>query len=191
MSAERSADRERIRRHLLVLRCQAGDAKAFETLYGELGPTSLRYLNAIVEEAAEDIQQDVWLTVYRRLGSLADPDGFRTWLLATARNRAIDWLRKRRREASLLDESAAEIVAEMSATGPEDAPSFDDPAVRAALSALPVPQREVLLLRYRAELGYAEIALVTGCALGTVRSRLHHARHNLEREIRSRLAESH
>jgi RNA polymerase sigma-70 factor (ECF subfamily) len=190
MAADRSAATERIRRHLLVLRCQAGDARAFEALYAEFGPITLRYLDTIVEDAAEDIQQDVWLTVYRRLGSLADPAGFRTWLLATTRNRAIDWLRKRKRETRLLDASATEIAAHLAPSSDSSGLSFDDPAVRAALATLPVPQREVLMLRYRSELAYGEIAVVTGCAIGTVRSRLHHARHNLEREIQSRLAES-
>lgn len=59
----------------------------------------------------------------------------------------------------------------------------DDPLVSEALAELHTAQREVLMLRYRDELSYSEIAMVTSCAIGTVRSRLHHARLNLERRL--------
>lgn len=176
------AQSERIRRHLVVLRCQAGDERAFRTLYDEFGGRSLRYLAGLVgDDAAQDIQQETWLAVYRRIASLADPARFATWLLATARNRAIDWLRKRKRERDLLDESAAELREPTEPEPEPRGPSFDDAVVHNAMAGLPATHREVLLLRYRYELNYAEIALVTSCPVGTVRSRLHHARLQLER----------
>ncbi len=56
-----------------------------------------------------------------------------------------------------------------------------DPALLdARLAELAPIHREVLLLRYRNELSYAEIALVTGASIGTVRSRLHYARRQLQ-----------
>jgi RNA polymerase sigma-70 factor (ECF subfamily) len=173
-----------IRLHLLVLRCQTGDADAFRRLYDEFGSRSLRYLAGLVgADSAEDIQQETWLAVYRSLGSLADPARFPTWLLATARNRAIDWLRKRKRERLLLDEGAVEIGDAIAPEAEPAGPGFDDPEVNDALASLPAAHREVLMLRYRDELSYAEIALVTGLAIGTVRSRLHHARLNLEHRL--------
>lgn len=182
MSGETRSDP--IRLHLLVLRCQTGDGDAFRRLYDEFGGRTLRYLTGIVgSDPAEDIQQETWLTVYRRLGSLADPARFPTWLLATARNRAIDWLRKRKRERLLLDEGAIDVIDTVAPEEEPSGPSFDDAVVSAALEALPPAHREVLMLRYRDELSYAEIALVTGLAIGTVRSRLHHARLNLEQRL--------
>lgn len=174
---------ERIRRHLLVLRCQTGDARAFEALYTESGPRTMRYLTAMIgSDAAQDIQQEVWLNVYRSIASLADPSRFTTWLLASARNRAIDWLRRTRREEILLDRNAPDIGEAMRRASAEPVRrSFDDPDVRAAIEHLPTLLREVLMLRYRDELSYAEIGLVAGCPVGTVRSRLHNARRALER----------
>ena len=55
----------------------------------------------------------------------------------------------------------------------------DESALEAALMAIPPPQREAMLLKYRDELSYGEIALVVGCPIGTVRTRLHHAKRRL------------
>jgi RNA polymerase sigma-70 factor (ECF subfamily) len=175
---------DRIRQHLLVLRCQAGDDDAFATLYAEFGDRSLRYLRSLIgDDAADDVQQETWLAVYRRIGSIADPARFPTWLLATARNRAIDWMRRRKRERTLFEETTAELTDVSMPEEQPPGPGFDDPLVSKALAGMPTAQREVLMLRYRDELTYSEIAMVTSCAIGTVRSRLHHARLNLQRRL--------
>lgn len=55
---------DRIRQHLQVLRCQAGDSDAFATLYAEFGGRSLRYLRSLIgDDAADDVQQETWLAV--------------------------------------------------------------------------------------------------------------------------------
>ena len=161
--------------HLLVLRCQTGDSDAFRRLYDAYGERSLRYLRGLLESDADDVQQEVWLSVYRRIGSLANPGGFRTWLFATTRNRALDHLRRRKREAELIVPAEPEVE---SATE-EDEPGFDTGHLEIALQSLPPVHREVLLLRYWDDLSYGEIALVVGCSPGTVRSRLHNAKRNL------------
>src|SRR5262249_2652074 len=104
------------------------------------------------------------------------PGAFRTWLFRTTRHRAMDYLRRRRREAELLDDSPIEDVA---AAEPRDVETVDTALLEGALDAIPPPQREVLLLRYRDDLSYTEIALVVGCPIGTVRTRLHHAKRRL------------
>jgi RNA polymerase sigma-70 factor, ECF subfamily len=64
---------------------------------------------------------------------------------------------------------------------PDDVPDgLDLPAAIAALASV---HREVLLLRYQDDLSYAEIASVVGCSIGTVKSRLHHARRHLHEAI--------
>jgi RNA polymerase sigma-70 factor, ECF subfamily len=142
------------------------------------GPRTLAYLDGLVGPDAEDVQQDVWLSVYRRIGELADAGSFRTWLFRVTRHRAIDLLRKRKRERDLL-ESAAEEITEMVEADDGETTSIDDATLQRALAGMPPPQREVLLLRYRDDLSYAEIAVVVGCPIGTVRTRLHHARKRL------------
>lgn len=174
-----------LRLHLLVMRCQAGDERAFAALVERFGASTLRYVAGLVGgDDAEDVQQEVWLGVYRRIGQLASPAAFVTWLFTLARHRAVDHLRRRRRERELRDDVAAAHVA-LGAAAPEHDGhvDLDDAGLRRALAALPALHREVLLLRFEDDLSYADIAVVTGCSIGTVKSRLHHARRRLQGAI--------
>jgi len=176
--SDHSSERDDLQLHLLVLRCQAGDDQAFARLFDWFGQRTLGHLRSLISDDAEDVQQEVWLTVYRGISTLANPAAFRTWLFRTTRHRAIDFLRKRKREQELIEETATVPV---EASEPEE-PSFaalDESILEAAMARIAPAQREVLLLRYRDDLSYAEIALVVGCPIGTVRTRLHHAKRRL------------
>ena len=168
---------EELRLRLLVLRCQAGDERAFAQLMNQFSGRTLGYLRGLVGDAAEDVQQDVWLAVYRGLSGLANPGAFRTWLYSTTRHRAIDFLRKRKRESELLAAVAIEI--EVVTHAEVAIVEFADEDVKQLLDRLPPLHREVLVLRYQNDLSYAQIALIAGCSIGTIRSRLHHAKQRL------------
>ena len=166
------------RLYLLVLRCQAGDESAFAALLRSFGERTLAHLRTLVGDDAEDVQQEVWLTVYRRLPALSNPRAFRTWLFRTTRHRAIDYLRARSREREIFDQTSVDDDRFIAA----EEPSLDlaGGSVAAVFAQLAPAHREVLRLRYEEDLSYAEIALVLGCAIGTVRSRLHNARRLLQ-----------
>jgi RNA polymerase sigma-70 factor (ECF subfamily) len=180
MPDHRRADDD-TRLFLLVLRCQAGDESAFPQLMEMFGARTVRHLRGLLGDDAEDVQQEVWLTVYQRIGALANPRGFRTWLFQTTRHRAIDFLRARARERELLDEAAPDVAPVVMPD--ECLERLDDSALAGALAELPALHREALVLRYQEELSYAEIALVMGCSSGTVRSRLHNARRRLQERV--------
>jgi RNA polymerase sigma-70 factor (ECF subfamily) len=111
---------------------------------------TLGYLHGLVGDDAEDVQQEVWLSVYRHLGLLADPGAFRTWLFRTTRHRAIDFLRKRKRERELIDDMPLEDVPDSSSEADDTSEArelIDEETLGAALMAMPPPQREVMLLR--------------------------------------------
>lgn len=172
--------RDSLRLKLLVLRCQAGDESAFATLYSEFSPRTLAYARGIVGEDAEDVQQETWLAVYRGLKTLHDPGAFVVWVLRTTRHRAFNHLRRYRRERELADDIPLEsIAAEDGDTQPAAFDAVDSAAIDAAMAEMPPPQREVLLLRFRDDLSYAQIAQVTGVPIGTVRARLHYAKKRL------------
>ena len=166
--------------HLLVLRCQAGDERAFTRLMDAFGDKTLGLLRGLIGDDADDVQQEVWLSVYRGIGGLANPAAFRTWLYRTTRHCAVDFLRKRKRERELVDDLASEPVEVGEETDDESLAGFDPATLDSALKAIPPPQREVMLLRYRDEMSYSEIATVVGCPVGTVRTRLHHAKRRLQ-----------
>lgn len=182
--AHNAADPPALALQLLVLRCQAGDERAFERLLEQFGDRTLRYLRGLVGDAAEDVQQEVWLAVYRGVRTLAAPHAFRTWLFRTTRNRALDFLRRQKREWELLDDADVDAIGNAAAAPSPDTEMAD--AALDSLDALAPAHREVLLLRYRDDMSYEQIALVIGCSVGTVRSRLHYAKQRLHDAITRR-----
>lgn len=131
---------------------------------------------------AEDLFQETWLRVVER-GSQYDARWrFQSWLLAIARNLAID--QARRRQPLSLEDSASTAEGESGISLLDRLPSSDpDPFQQAAgrdeqdrladvLGHLPTHYREVLTMRFHEELQLDEIAHVTGAPLSTVKSRL-------------------
>ena len=169
---------ERVYRSVLVVRCQAGDRAAFEELV-ELYQPRLRYFLASMvgdDHAAADLLQEVWFDVYRGVARLAHPGAFPAWLYQIARHRALGELRKRRQPVSSLD--GVDLAEEEE---DDDFSAEDAERVHAALGQLAPEHREVLLLRFVEGMAYEDIARVTGCRLGTVRSRIHYAKRALRR----------
>ena len=187
---ERVAGSDELRLHLLVLRCQAGDEEAFARLYDSFCTRTLRYLRGLLGEEAEDVQQEVWLTVYRSIRGLTNPRAFRTWLFSTTRHRAIDHLRRQRRETEAMEEAAVELndMAESAIDASVD--GLNAGMLDELMAGLPVAQREVLLLRFQDGMSYAETALVVGCSIGTVRSRLHHAKRRVQQRMEQRTSDT-
>ncbi len=171
---------ERVYRSILVVRCQAGDRLAFEELV-ELYQPRLRYFLAKMvgdDHVADDLLQEVWFDVFRGVARLADPGAFPAWLYQIARHRAMGELRKKRQPLSSLE------GIDLAEEGEDDDFSAEDAErVHAALGQLAPEQREVLLLRFIEEMAYEDIARVTGCQLGTVRSRIHYAKRALRRVL--------
>jgi RNA polymerase sigma-70 factor (ECF subfamily) len=170
---------ERVYRSVLVVRCQAGDRAAFEELVA-LYQSRLRYFLARMvgdDHAAADLLQDVWFDVYRGVARLAEPGAFAAWLYRIARRRAQAVLRKRRQPLSSLE--GVDLVGDEA--DDDDFSAEDAERVHAALGRLAPEHREVLLLRFIEEMSYEDIARVTGCQLGTVRSRIHYAKRALRR----------
>jgi RNA polymerase sigma-70 factor, ECF subfamily len=164
---------DRLYERVLVLRCQAGDQAAFAELVERYQP-GLRYFlrKMLREHGAEDALQDVWLDVFRSLSRLADLGAFRAWLYRIARDRAFRELRKRRpRPLPAIEMEPIDERAEQALFTAEDVDR-----VHAALDELTPEHREVLVLRYLEDMTYEEIARVVGTAVGTVRSRMHHAK---------------
>jgi len=169
---------------LAVVRCQAGDEDAFEKLYELHSDGLLYYLRRLVgaSGAAEDAAQQVWLTVYRKVKTLEEPRAFRTWLYRIAHNRAISALRKSGREISW-EEVGGEDGTVLEEVHEEHFDTADAAQVHAGLERVSPPHREVLALRFLHEMSYREIADIAQVSVGTVRSRLHHAKNALRHQI--------
>jgi len=170
---------EAARQRTLILQCQIGSRSALEELYLSYSQPLGYYLRRLLNcDDIEDVKQEVWLAVIRRIGRLHTPEAFVVWLYQIARSKAINRLTDRRALLSLGEEDR-----EIPADEPEPEPEFtpDDAArVHAAMAQLSTAHREVLVLRFMENLSYEQIAEVIGCKIGTVRSRLHHAKLTLQ-----------
>ena len=160
----------------LLTRIAAGDADALGELYDRYGRVVFGVLYRLLgaPEPAEEVTQDAFHAVWRKAATYrTDRGAVRTWLLAIARNAAIDWRRtkgKRIEREAAIDE-AAELVEEIRVDDRVIA-SLRAQRVREAVASLPEEQRTVLSLAFWSGLSQTEIAERTGTPLGTVKSRV-------------------
>ena len=165
---------------LRVARARLGDAKAFETLVHEYTPRLLWFVRklGLRDKDADDVLQESWLAAWSKLSCLRNLRLFRSWLYAITRNKAMRHLaRDKVREVPVAD------------IDPSDEPPEESlferylPYLNRALEQMSLTHREILALRFIEGMTYAELAQITGATLGTIKSRLHNAKHTLRRQL--------
>ena len=132
---------------------------------------------------ADDVVQDACVRALKYIGALRDGDA-RAWFLTIVRHAFYDWC-KRNRPAEIVrdDGTALDLAVDPLAVDPEQAAArtSERRVLADAVAALPLPYREVLVLRELEEMSYKEIARVADLPVGTVMSRLARARGLLQR----------
>ncbi len=160
----------------LMRRFQRGDARAFEVLMRRHRTPLHGFLCRLLGDTAraEDLTQEAFLRVVKESSRWEPRALVRTWLYAMARNLAAD--EGRRRAVRLVEPPDGAGTGE-GHRAPDDAAGDAQlrPLLEAALAALPVEQREVILLREHAGLSFPEIAEATGVNENTVKSRMRYA----------------
>ncbi|HEY4096860.1 MAG TPA: sigma-70 family RNA polymerase sigma factor [Baekduia sp.] len=160
-----------------ALRRSVSEPAAFDALFVAHHVAIRRYLHARVGDGAvaEDLAAETFVRAFAARARFRDQGyGVRAWLFQIATNLLRDELRARGMRERGMVRGAGSVA-------PPELPS--DPALTAQLRALPHEQLEVLLLFAWADLGYEDIAAVLGVRVGTVRSRLHRARAQLQRTL--------
>lgn len=148
-------------------------------LYRRLAPAVLGYLRAQRAAEPEDLLGEVFLQVARDLHRFAgDDDALRRWVFTVAHHRLIDDRRRRSRRPQLADGEVPEVVA-------PEWPDQPDPALLAALDQLTPDQREVVLLRFVADLPLEAVARMTTRNVGAVKALQHRALEQLGRILRA------
>jgi len=164
-----------------------GDRRAMKQLYEQHQAGLYRFIRTRLNDAfeASDVMQEAFLEVWRNAGRFQGQSSVKTWLYSIARNKAVDRIRKSQRLT--LRESPDETV-------PDDAPSplsvieaaGDAARLRECLSKLTGAQQSAVRLTFYEDLSYPEAAEVEGVPLGTIKTRIHHAKkllmHCLTRE---------
>ncbi len=159
---------------ILIRRIAAGDSDALETLYQRYSLRVWHYLIGLLEDRqhADEVLQEVMLAVWKGAVNFRGESKVSTWLLAIAKNLAIQVRKKNPAQVTLLDEAD-----EFGTTSELD--ELDEQAelerVRDAIRQLPAEQRETLELVFYHQLAGADAASVLGVAHGTVKSRLNRA----------------
>lgn len=172
----------------------AGDEEAFTALYQRRQGGVYRFaLHMSGSEAvAEDVTQEVFLTLMREAGAYDAARGsLAAFLYGIARNYVLRRLRQDRSYVPIADETAEgdacaydHLVAQQDPLGDLTRNEMIE-SVRNAVLALPARYREAVVLCDLHEMNYAEAAAALGCAVGTVRSRLHRARALLAEKLRA------
>jgi RNA polymerase sigma-70 factor (ECF subfamily) len=181
---------------LLVRRCLGGDATAWEEIVRlhsrRIYNLCYRFTNS--PDDAQDLTQDVFIKIYRTLGSYDLQKGaFTTWLTTLTRNLLVDHFRRSRQDrlTDSIDAGLREEEDSLSLSDrlPDRAPNPDDrltskenqQMVQQALARLSPDLREAVILRDLQDLDYKEIAQVLKVPEGTVKSRINRGRMELAR----------
>ena len=174
----------------LIQRTLDGDQDAFTALVDKYQKSvhALVWRKIGDFHIAEELTQDVFLKVYKRLSTLKRPEHFPGWLYVIATRHCFSWLRKKRVPTKSLDAmSTAELeeicYAQYKANhSAESAIEHQSELVKRLLKKLPESERTVVTLYYLAEMTSEEISAFLGVSANTVRSRLRRARERLEKE---------
>lgn len=144
------------------------------------------------EQDAMDIMQDAYISAFRNLNKLADPERLKSWFNCIVANKCKDWLKKKKPQ--LFSDIPAEdddrefedtIVDENLTFSPEDSVDYAETKrlMKEILDSLPEDQKLCVLMYYYEELSVTDIADALGCSTGTVKSRLNYARKKIRNDV--------
>ena len=181
----------------LVARALEGDLPSFERLVARYQNKIMGYATRMLSnrEEAEDVTQEVFIKAYRSMDSFRGESSFSTWIYRIATNLCIDRLRKKKRspqQAYSLDEpmdkdeeKGGREIPDTS-TEPTRAVEKEElrQRVREMVAEMPEKLRAVLIMCDMQGMPYEDIAKVLNVPVGTVKSRLFHARADLGRRLR-------
>ena len=177
MADEAAAQRE----SLWVLQAQSGSHEALNELFRSIQEPLFRYIASLVRDQhlAEDILQEVFIRIYRKLRWLREPQAFRAWTYQIASREAFRYLnRERRWSGQVRDETT---LAALPATEAREFPRELIESLPQLVESLSPASRAVVVLFYLHELSLVETAAVLDIPVGTAKSRLAYGLEKLRR----------
>lgn len=167
-----------------VARVRRGDIDAFAVLYREHTPAVTAVVRATLagSDGVADAVQEAFVRALEQLGSLREPERFRPWVLAIARNVATDELRRRQRFRDDLEAAGEPASPEL---GPESVAELRDVVrtVRGCVAGLSARDATAIVLVSELGFGPAEVGAALGISPGAAKVALHRARRRLEAAI--------
>jgi RNA polymerase sigma-70 factor (ECF subfamily) len=174
----------------LIEQCLTGDQAAWETVVRQNWRKVFNVAYKFVgkHDEAEDLTQDIFLKIFKALGTFDRRANFQTWIISISRNLCIDHYRSVRKERQTIarEVDAGELQPVSSERGPYAAAEHQHLRIllRQALQTLPSTLRTAVVLRDLQELSYQEIADRLGLPEGTVKSRINRGRLELARQLK-------
>jgi RNA polymerase sigma-70 factor (ECF subfamily) len=174
----------------LIEECLSGNQAAWETIVRQHRRKvfNLAYKFVGKHDEAEDLTQDIFLKIFRALGTFDRRANFQTWIISISRNLCIDHYRSVRKERETIarEVDAGTLSPTSKEVGPLKALEHRDlrELLRRALENLPTTLRTAVVMRDLQELSYQEIADALGLPEGTVKSRINRGRLELARQVR-------
>lgn len=143
------------------------------------------------EELAEEVTQEVFISVYKDIQRFQFQSAFTTWLYRIVYRRAADQFRKIKKHRDhtvpfLLDEQKNLVLEVMDGSANPSDLAIENERIRMienAIASLSPKQRAIMILRYIQNLSYEEIARILRCRIGTVKSRLNRAHKTMEEKL--------
>ena len=173
----------------LIQRCVQGDQSAWDLIVTQYWRKVFNVAYKFVgkHDEAEDLTQDIFLKIFKSIGTFDRRANFQTWLISVSRNLCIDHYRSVRKERQTIsrDVDATDLPVISHDQNPIEALEQRDRValLRQALAALPATLRTAVLMRDLQELSYQEIADALSLPEGTVKSRINRGRTELARQI--------
>ncbi len=169
---------ERVLFAYLVAAHRSGDGKALGQLVSASSPRLYAHAVRLLgeREDAQDILQESWSEIVRGLPTLRDEAAFLPWALRIVSRRVAGVIGRRQRDRAIAEGYTHEAESQ---TQPEGPVSADANAVREAIARLDPPHRATLALFYLEEMSVADVAIALNIPVGTVKTRLMHAREKL------------
>lgn len=162
---------------LLVLQYQSGDKKALGMLVKRHHNRFCSHANWYLSDldASKDVVQDCWGIIMNKLSNLRDPNSFSSWAMRIVTRKSIDNLRQNKTKREKLRQYQ---YTNLEVTYNEE--NTEIIKLRQAIKSLPNDQQIVLRLFYTQEYSLIEIGHILDISVGTVKSRLFHAREKLK-----------
>ncbi|MFN2452664.1 MAG: RNA polymerase sigma factor [Pyrinomonadaceae bacterium] len=173
--------------YALAQKAAAGDMHAFEQLYERhnrrVYSLCLRMTGNVQE--AEDLAQEVFIQLFRKIGSFRGESAFTTWLHRLTVNQVLMHFRKRNvKMEQTTDDGETPVQVVVGTANPNQMPVVDRIALDKAIAQLPPGYRTVFTLHDIEGHEHEEISRMLGCSVGTSKSQLHKARMKLRGLLR-------